>query len=167
MAPPHFAPAPRSTSYRRFAIRTRGKAGVHEEQGNTTANGLPKKVGPNFGFDENDGFGVKQGQSRVDVGGKIDGIIDFFDVHGQLAGQFAHAGGSGGRYNNLDVGHPDLERLDQLGADIDFTDTDSMEPDHVTIRDSLLDFGAVGSETLTEALSPIAPAPHLEEVKRG
>ena len=66
-------------------------------------------------------------------------IIDFADVRGHAAAQFAHAGGGGGGHHDFDIGHARLQRADELRAEVDLADADGVNPDDVAVGQRLFE----------------------------
>ena len=81
--------------------------------------------------------------------------------------EFTHARGCGRADDDLHVGDPGLDRLDELGADVDLPDADSMQPDDVPVRQRLLDLGIKAAKPMAEILLPSPAPPHFKEVKWG
>ncbi|HOW68898.1 MAG TPA: hypothetical protein PK256_26755 [Verrucomicrobiota bacterium] len=53
-----------------------------------------------------------------------------------------------------------------MGADIDFPNAHSMEPDDMTVRQRLFDLRIVVAKALSESLAPLAAPPHLQKIIR-
>ena len=79
--------------------------------------------------------------------------------------QLGHPRGGGGRDDDLEIGQPLLEDIDQLRGHVDFPDTYRVNPEHVPIRHGLLDLGTEPPETLPEPFLPVAPPPHFQKIK--
>src|SRR5262249_15043767 len=126
----------------------------------------PKKVWPNLGFDEDNGLRVNRRNSAEHVFTAIDRVIDLLDVRRKLPIQFAHAGGSRGRDDDLQIRQARFERADQLRADVDFADADGMNPEDVPIGDRLLDLRAEAAKALAEPFAPLAATKQFQEVIR-
>ena len=93
-------------------------------------------------------------------------IIDFADVRGQFALQFAHPRRRSGRDDNLEVRQPRLQRAYQLRANPDLADTDGMHPQRMAVRDRLFELGVIFAEALAKTFLPIAAPPHSHEIIR-
>ena len=74
-------------------------------------------------------------------------------------GDDGHARGGGRGDDDLQVGQPRLQRLDEMRADVDFTDADRVHPERVAVGDGLLEFGVVPAESLAEAPAEAVDTP--------
>lgn len=146
------------------AERARGETRIDEEKGDAAFFESPDEIGPDFGFDEHDGFGVDGRDGAVDVAFAVDGIVNFLDVGGEFSFELLHSCGGGGRDDDFEIGNFWFEHLDQLGAEIDFTDTDGVDPNGVAIGERVFGSGREFAEPFAEALAPASAAPHLQEV---
>jgi hypothetical protein len=143
-----------------------GQPGICEEHGNFQVAGAPEEIGPDLGFHQHNGFRVDDGESAPDPFTAVDGVIDLADVGGQAAFQFGHAGRGGGGHDHLDVRQAQFERANELGAQVDFADADSVEPDDLAIGQRLFQVGAVIGKAFIEARTPVAAPPHAPKIIR-
>jgi len=141
-----------------------GDAGVDEGDGDAAAAGLPEHVGPQFGFDEDEDFGVEDGEGAADPGAAVDGAVDFFDGDGEFAAELGHAGGGGGGDDEFEGGEAGFEGADEEGGEVDLADADGVDPDDAAVGEGLFDAWGVGTEAFAEAFPPSAAAPEAEEV---
>ena len=144
-----------------------GETGVDQEDWPVGSLGAPNEVGPDFGFDEDDGVGMDGTEGAVDEFAAVDGVIDFADCRREALLEFSHAGGGRGGDHDLEVGHARFECADDLHGDIHLAHADGVHPEHVTVGHGLLDLVVVNAKTLLEAVLPISPPPHFEEVVGG
>ena len=147
-------------------IRAVRQPGIDEVNQLAHILGAPKKVGPDFRFDQHDGLGTNGAESPGHATAPVNRVVDFADVRRQFALQFTHARSRRRRDDNLEVGEPRFERANELRASVNFTDAHGMGPKHVTIGDGLLEFAVVIPEALAEAALPIAAPSHPHKIVR-
>ncbi|MFM1945131.1 MAG: hypothetical protein RI897_4113 [Verrucomicrobiota bacterium] len=120
--------------------------------------GGPEEVGPDFGFDEDDRFGLDRSEGFFDPREEIERVVDFGDGVGELFLELGHAGGGGGGDHEAAVREGGLELLDEADDEVGFADTDCVEPDGWVLLELLLEFFGEAAEALGETGFPLAAA---------
>jgi hypothetical protein len=141
-----------------------GEPGIHKKGWNATRTRAPEEVRPDFGFHQDDRFGIDDAEGAADVFAAIDGVVDFFDVAGETFAEFAHSGGGGGRDDDLEIREAGFERADEMGGHVHLADADGVDPEDVAIGEGLFEAGVEFAEALREAGLPVPPAGHSPKV---
>ncbi len=139
-------------------IRTFRQPRIGDERGDFQIRGPPKKIGPDFRFQQNHRLRIDGSQRPANEFSPVQRIINLGNPAGKIPAIPFHPRARGAGDNDFGIGNARFEHLNQPDAKPDFTNADGVEPDHLPVRERLLDGRIVNGKPLAKTRGPISRA---------